>query len=55
MMHGVYSAQRVAKDTSFMAVRRAEGDMLIVFMVYCVAIVKGTLWRFFLTTSGAVE
>lgn len=37
MMRGLYSARRV---------RNIEGDVLIVFMVYFVAIVKGTPWRF---------
>lgn len=45
MMHGLYSAQLGAKSTSFMAVMRAEGDMLAVCVVYLAAIVKGTLWR----------
>lgn len=45
MMHGLYSAQLRAKSTSFTAVMRAEGDMLVVCVVYLVAIVKRTLWR----------
>lgn len=45
MTHGLSSAQCVATDTSFMAVKRVECDLCVLFVVY-VAIVKGNLWRF---------